>query len=108
VLRLDVGERLADAVDRPSGDSGRIELLKPFRCGLMGDAFGDHGDDGAAVGDSRAVGREALVARPLRMPADCRQARELAVVADRDDDRLVGGVETAPLKSSGAIGSPAA
>ena len=47
---------------------------------------------------SRLATRALFVAKrsslgPFRMAADLRQPRELAVVADGDDDRLIGGVE---------------
>ena len=36
---------------------------------------------------------ETVVAGPLRMPANLGEPGELALVADRDDDRLIGCVE---------------
>ena len=88
--RLGVGKRFRHRVDRPRRNARLEQFLHPVRRRRIGDDRADLGDDRLAVRDPRRIGREPLVRRPFGMPADRRQFRELAIVAHRDHQRLVG------------------
>src|SRR5512142_765453 len=90
MLRLDVAQRLADAIDRPGGDSRGLELIQPFCRRLLGNGLADQPNHFPAIGDPDAVRLEALVRSPLGMTAHFRKPGELPLVSNRNDDRLVG------------------
>src|SRR5690349_4452270 len=93
MLRLNISERLADRVDRACGDPRIFQLLEPRGCRLLSNRLAYQTDHFIPIGDAGAVRGEALVARPFGMAADRREAGELPVVSDGDDDRLIGRIE---------------
>ena len=93
MLRLHVRERLSDCVYWASGNSRFFQAFQPFGSRARPHALGNGFDHGFAVRDTSGIGGETLVAGPLGMSAYFGEARELAVVADRNDDPLVRRLE---------------
>src|SRR6185312_4386138 len=93
MLGLDVCKGFADRIDWPGGDSGWLKLVEPFASSLLSNAVAHEVDNFVAIGHPRRVGREPLVRRPLGMAAKLCEACELSIVADCNDQRLIGGGE---------------
>ena len=87
-------EGLGDVVDRAGGDRRGAQRLDPLRGGPRPQHGLELRAQRVGVGDARAVGGEALVARQRGQAERLAQAREEPVVADRDGDRPVGGRRT--------------
>ena len=64
MLRLHVGERLAETVDRAGGDSGGLQLGEPLGGGLAADHFAHQPNHLRAVGDPGGVGGDVRLYGP--------------------------------------------
>ena len=94
VLGLDVAQRLADAVDRAGRDARRLEQLEPLPQPVSARIAAPTSPTiSSRLATRAAFDAKRVIADPFGMTANLGQPRELPLVADRDDDRLIGGVE---------------
>ena len=87
-------QRGADAAHFARRDTDAAQAGEPCRGGAGGDQRLEDGEQLVAVGYARAVAGKALVGGKVGSVEQPTQCRELAVVADRDDDLAVAGGET--------------
>ena len=92
-LGLRVGENLVEVVDRPAGDADRFERGDPRVLRPGQHHLGERRDQRVAVLDPPGIGPETRVPGELGPPAGLAEPGELGVVADRDDDIVVGRLE---------------
>src|SRR6266571_1209104 len=93
VSHLRILEYFLVVVDRSAGDVGRFEPLDPVLARAPLHDFPEERDEFAAVSDSIGHSGVAWIRGKLRPAGDLAEARELAVVADREDDVAVCGGE---------------
>ena len=88
-----VGEELFQIVDRPPGNPRGIQGSLKRPTVQRGNGFGDGGDQGGAILDTGAVVGVGGIGGQVGAADDVAEARELAIIANRDDDMAVGGGE---------------
>src|SRR5258706_14106501 len=80
-------------VDRSAGHVTGFELGKPPRARPLAEYLPQQRNERGAIRDAPRHGGVARIGGELRPASDLAKARELAVVADREDDMAVGGGE---------------
>src|SRR5947207_5861532 len=93
VLYLRIFEYLPVIVDRTARNVCGLELGEPSRARSLAEYFSQQRDEGRAIRDAPGHGGVTRIAGKLRPARDPAEARELAVVADREDEVAVGGGE---------------
>ncbi len=91
--RLGEGDGLGDVVHEPGGNARPGERVDPVRSGCRRERGLDGVVELVAVRDPVGVGREARVVGEPGLAQHRRQGPELLVVADRDHELAIGGVE---------------
>ncbi|MNX81153.1 hypothetical protein D3C86_1128320 [compost metagenome] len=82
-------EHLVQRVDGPPRHARGVEGVRPALARRRRQRIGDHRPQAVHVRQARAIRDVARVGRPFRMPGHAAEARELAVVADRQDQMAV-------------------
>src|SRR5258706_15878853 len=93
VPHLRVLEYFLVVVDRSAGHVTGFELGKPPRARPLAEYLPQQRDERGAIGDAPRHGGVPRIGGELRSSRNLAEARELAVVAHREDDMAVGGGE---------------
>src|SRR5690242_21004608 len=92
-LHLRIAENLIEAVDRAAWHAHRFQRFEPVSLPARAHDRGDHRHQLVSPSHALRVDGEPRIARPFRLAGNLAEARELRVVADREEEMTVGAGE---------------